>query len=243
MTGTAREVAAELRAVYRLESVTIPTHRRCIRRYQPAVFCTDEDHKWRRLIAEVRALTEAGRPVLIGTRSVESSEALSRELTAAGLEHRVLNARQDADEADLVADAGQPGTITVATNMAGRGTDIRLGPGVAEAGGLAVLLTEWHDARRIDRQLFGRCARQGDPGSCRAVVALSDSLFAEHAPLAQRALARLHRGRESLPSPWLALLRRRAQRRAERIHARTRRDTLRQDRQLDVTLGFAGNQI
>jgi preprotein translocase subunit SecA len=184
-----------------------------------------------------------GRPVLVGTRSVEASEILSRELARAGLAHRLLNARQDASEAEVVARAGQPGTITVATNMAGRGTDIHLGAGVAQAGGLHVILTEYHDAGRIDRQLFGRCARQGDPGSCVAIVALTDPLFREHAAVGSRLLKGVHPDARELPRVWLGPLKKNGQRHAERIHRRTRAHTLKHDQNLDDLLAFAGNRI
>jgi preprotein translocase subunit SecA len=153
----------------------------------------------------------------------------------------VLNARQDTDEAEVVAQAGQPGIVTVATNMAGRGTDIHLGPGVAESGGLHVVLTEYHDSPRIDRQLIGRCARQGDPGSAVAIVALDDSLFADHGAGMRAVL--LHIFPDGIPPFWIERLRRHAQKHAEAIHARTRRDTLKQDLSVDTMLAFAGNQI
>ena len=120
--------------------------------------------------------------MLVGTRSVRASEHLSRLLESEGLAHQVLNAVRHKEEAEIVAQAGQPGKITVATNMAGRGTDIKLGPGVADLGGLAVIASERHEAGRIDRQLFGRCARQGDPGTAQAIVSLEDELVARHAP-------------------------------------------------------------
>ncbi len=237
MTGTAREVAAELHAVYGLEVVAIPTNRPCVRRHLPDVCLADEEAKWRAVADTAACLRGNGVPVLIGTRSLEASEQLARVLKLWGLPHRVLNARQDAGEAEIVAEAGQPGTITVATNMAGRGTDIRLGEGVAEAGGLHVLLTEYHDSPRIDRQLIGRCARQGDPGCAQVFLALDDALFRQHGGWLLRVIARR-------PSPALiALLRRRCQRAAERIHGRERRDTLKHDRDLDNLLAFAGNQI
>lgn len=176
------------------------------------------------------------RPVLIGTRSVAASEQLSARLTAAGIPHQVLNARQDADEADLIAAAGQTGKVTVATNMAGRGTDIKLGSGVAAAGGLHVILTEFHEAGRIDRQLFGRCGRQGDPGTFQAVVALDDDLFRLYVPAWLRWLAHAFPAMPEL-AHWL---RRWAQARAERHHARIRRHTLEQDQHLDRWLAFTG---
>ncbi len=241
MTGTAKEVRSEIWAVYGLETVAIPTNRPCLRVTQPSRCCHDEAEKWRAVAREAARVSALGRPVLIGTRSVEASEKLALELEAAGLAHRVLNARQDADEAQVVAEAGQGGVITVATNMAGRGTDIHLGPGVAEKGGLHVILTEFHDSQRIDRQLVGRCARQGDPGSSVAIVALDDTLFREHGGALYKMLTRSHPA--GLSPFWLDRLRRRAQHGAEAIHARTRRDTLKQDRNLDNMLAFAGNQI
>jgi preprotein translocase subunit SecA len=241
MTGTAREVASEVHAVYGLEVVAIPTNRPCIRLREPDVCCQDESAKWQAVAEEAARLRARNVPLLIGTRSLEASEHLSLVLRKMELPHRVLNARQDAEEAEVVTEAGLPGMITVATNMAGRGTDIRLGSGVADAGGLHVILTEFHDSPRVDRQLIGRCARQGDPGCAVAIVALDDALFREHGGWLYQLLART-RG-HAIP-PWLlTLLRRRCQRAAENIHGRERRDTLKQDRDLDTLLAFAGNQI
>ncbi|MEP7300073.1 MAG: DEAD/DEAH box helicase [Caldimonas sp.] len=243
MTGTAREMAVELASVYRLRTVTIPTHRPSARRRLPDIVCVDEDHKWRAVAERVEQWHGEGRPVLIGTRSVDASERLSRVLAGYRLPHQVLNARQDAHEAEMVANAGQRGVITVATNMAGRGTDIELGPGIAQGGGLCVILTEYHESPRIDRQLFGRCARQGDPGTCVAIVAIDDSLFKQHGGTE---LAMLNQAR-SIPGAtleaWVARCRRNAQARAERMHARTRRDTLRRDRDLDKLMAFSGDPL
>ena len=136
--------------------------------------------KWEAVIAEIDAVHRTGRPILVGTGGIRESEHLSGLLTAIGLPHRLLNAVQQASEAQIIAEAGQMGRITVSTNMAGRGTDIRLGAGVAELGGLHVIATERFDARRIDRQLFGRCARQGDPGSAQAFISLEDELLQKH---------------------------------------------------------------
>ena len=176
MTGTAREMARELWSVYRLNVVSVPTNRP-LRRDALAdrVFATSEQ-KWKAIVVRVNELHQQGRPVLVGTRSVAASEHLSHLLNDEGLHHRVLNARQDQEEADIIARAGEPGRITVATNMAGRGTDIKLAEGVADAGGLHVLATERHEARRIDRQLFGRGGRQGDPGTYQSMVSLEDEL-------------------------------------------------------------------
>ncbi len=241
MTGTAHEVRREIWAVYALETITIPTNRPCIRTIAPTRCCAHALDKWRLVAQEVQRVRDAGRPVLIGSRSVEASEQLSAALTEAGITHRVLNARQDAGEADVIAQAGQPGTVTVATNMAGRGTDIHLGTDVAAHGGLHVVLTEFHDSPRIDRQLVGRCARQGDPGSAVAIVALDDAVLREHGGLLHLWLVR--RFPDGAPAFWVERLRHHVQRRAQAIHARTRRDTLRQDQNLDTMLAFAGNQI
>ncbi len=243
MTGTAREVAAELRATYRLDTVTVPTHRPSQRRNEGVVVCRDEAAKWQAVAAAVAAQVRRGRPVLVGTRSVEASERLSAVLGEHGIAHRILNARQDADEAEVVAAAGQPGAVTVATNMAGRGTDIRLAPGVAAQGGLLVVLTEFHDSPRIDRQLYGRCARQGDPGGTMTIVAADDALLKEAAGVAPL-LATLQPWRDrSAGRAVLHACRRLAQAGAERRHAATRRQTLKHDRNLDTQLAFAGSPL
>jgi len=241
MTGTAREVRREIWAVYALETIAIPTNRPCIRTMAPTRCCATEDDKWRMVAQEVQRVRQTGRAVLIGSRSVEASEHLSQALSHAGIEHRVLNARQDAGEAEVVTRAGLAGTVTVATNMAGRGTDIHLGEGVAGAGGLCVVLTEFHDSPRIDRQLIGRCARQGDPGSAVVIVALDDTVLREHGGQLHRLLQLLFPA--GPPAFWVERLRHHVQRRAQAIHARTRRDTLKQDQNLDTMLAFAGNQI
>ncbi len=176
MTGTAREVARELWSVYRLNIVTIPTDRPVRRKLLVNRVHGSADARWTDVLQSIDEIHQLGRPVLVGTRSVEASEHLSELLNAAQLPHVVLNARQNQDEAEIVAQAGGRGRITVATNMAGRGTDIRLAPGVVDLGGLHVIATERHDSRRIDRQLFGRCGRQGDPGSCQAIISLEDEL-------------------------------------------------------------------
>ena len=183
-----------------------------------------------------REAPAAGRPVLVGTRSVDASEHLAALLDQAGLPHRLLNARQDQDEAEIVARAGEPGCITVATNMAGRGTDIKLAPEVAEGGGLHVIATEFHDAGRIDRQLFGRCGRQGDPGSFEAILSLEDDLVKTFFPLAAERL----KDRDPVPERLGKSAFRVAQWRAERTHSRARRDLLDQDDYLGDVLAFAG---
>ncbi len=241
MTGTAREVASELWSVYRLKVVSIPTNRPSRRSPVADRMYSTAERKWREVVRCVRELHESGRPVLVGTRSVVASETLGRELSRAGLPHRVLNARQDQQEAEIIAQAGRPGRITVATNMAGRGTDIRLAPGVVALGGLHVLATERHEARRIDRQLFGRCGRQGDPGSFQVILALEDDLLRDlFGDWPQRLLKRWMNPDAPVPAWQAKLLVATAQRAAEGRHSRLRRDLLKLDENLGDTLAFSG---
>ena len=177
MTGTAETEAKELWDIYKLDVVTIPTNLPMVRKdHQDLVYKTKRE-KFKAVIEEIEVLRNAGRPALVGTTSVEVSELLSKMLQVKKIPHNVLNAKQHAREAQIVAEAGLPGAITIATNMAGRGTDIKLGPGVKEAGGLAIVGTERHDSRRVDRQLRGRAGRQGDPGTSQFYVALEDDLM------------------------------------------------------------------
>ena len=177
MTGTAETEAAELWSIYKLDVVNIPTNIPVIRKdHQDLVYKTKRE-KFKSVIDEIESLRNAGRPVLVGTTSVEVSELLSRMLTVKKIPHNVLNAKQHAREAQIVAEAGLAGAVTIATNMAGRGTDIKLGPGVKEAGGLAIIGTERHESRRVDRQLRGRAGRQGDPGTSQFYVSLEDDLM------------------------------------------------------------------
>ena len=177
MTGTAETEAKELWDIYKLDVVVIPTNRKITRQdEQDLVFKTARE-KYNTVIEDIMKLRDAGRPVLVGTTSVEISELLSRMLKMRGIEHNVLNAKQHQREAEIVAEAGQPSKVTLATNMAGRGTDIKLGVGVKESGGLAIIGTERHESRRVDRQLRGRAGRQGDPGSSQFYVSLEDQLM------------------------------------------------------------------
>ena len=177
MTGTAETEAGEFWNIYKLDVVVIPTNRPVQRiDYDDLVYKTARE-KYNAVINEIVKLNEAGRPVLVGTTSVEISELLSRMLKMRGIKHNVLNAKQHQREAEIVAEAGKRGTVTIATNMAGRGTDIKLTPEVREAGGLAILGTERHESRRVDRQLRGRAGRQGDPGSSQFFVSLEDNLM------------------------------------------------------------------
>jgi len=224
MTGTGQEIAAEMRSFFDLATVAVPPHRRSRRRFLGVRLCATAPAKYEAIVASTREMVARGRPVLIGTRTVAASEAVAASLTRAGIGHTVLNARQDADEAALVADAGRSGAVTVATNMAGRGTDIVPDAAARAAGGLHVILTEHHESRRVDRQLYGRSGRQGDPGSCEDIVARDDPLYLRFTPL----VSRLAQG---LPGPLAArLLRRAMQARAESQSAASRRQQFEAER-------------
>ena len=177
MTGTAITEAGEFWQIYKLDVVEIPTNTKAIRDDREDLVYRTVREKYNAVADEITKLTQAGRPVLVGTTSVDISELLSRMLKLRGIKHNVLNAKLHQKEADIVAEAGKSGTVTIATNMAGRGTDIKLGPGVKEAGGLAIVGTERHESRRVDRQLRGRAGRQGDPGSTQFFVSLEDNLM------------------------------------------------------------------
>jgi len=240
MSGTASEVAAEVKAVYGLRVARIPPNRPIRRTKIGSTLFKTADQKWAAVIESARHQQALGRPVLIGTRSVEDSELLSRQLTQAAIEHVVLNAHHDREEADIIANAGQRGRITVATNMAGRGTDIQLGAGVAMDGGLHVILTEFHESSRIDRQLIGRGGRQGDPSTFEEVASLDDELFKVYAPTLVRIIRTSCPDDEPLVSRfWARILRRSAQRAAEQLHHRMRKDTLRFQANLDKALAFS----
>jgi preprotein translocase subunit SecA len=177
MTGTAETEAGEFWQIYKLDVVVVPTHRKMVREDRHDLVYKTKREKYNAVADEILKLQELGRPVLVGTTSVEVSETLSRMLQLRKIKHNVLNAKQHQREADIVAEAGLPGNVTIATNMAGRGTDIKLGPGVREKGGLAIVGTERHESRRVDRQLRGRAGRQGDPGSSQFFVSLEDDLM------------------------------------------------------------------
>jgi preprotein translocase subunit SecA len=223
MTGTASTSARELSKIYKVQVVQIPTHRPPIRQRLATRTFGTEDDKFAAIVEEVQEMREVGRPVLIGTRSIDKSEKLSKMLGAGGVPHQVLNARHIAAEAEIVSLAGQSGRVTVSTNMAGRGTDVRLGPGVHEIGGMHVICTEMHDAARVDRQLIGRCGRQGDPGTYRQYLSLDDDiLIMGLGPKRAAKLAEMgERAGGSFDSK--SGLFRRAQRRIERRHFRDRK--------------------
>jgi preprotein translocase subunit SecA len=242
MTGTGAEVAGELGAVYGLPVVRLPTNLPGQRQLLPERVFATEDGKWDAIARRVKEIHESGRPVLLGTRSVAASERASAALRKLGLEHAVLNAKQDRAEADIIAAAGQRGRITIATNMAGRGTDIKLGEGVAGLGGLHVLLSERHDSKRIDRQLAGRCARQGDPGYFEAMLSVEDPMMSIVGDglrgVLAGAMARLQPAHaERLGSLALRL----AQRYAESTNSRARRALLKMDQRLTNLLAFSGS--
>jgi preprotein translocase subunit SecA len=241
MTGTAREVSRELWSVYRLPILKVPTNKPSRRKAEGQQIYPDKTTKWTAVVRRIRAMQLQERPVLVGTRSVADSEHLSELLHKEGLAHQVLNARQDANEARIVARVGEKGCITVATNMAGRGTDIPLGVGVIKAGGLHVIATERNEARRIDRQLYGRCGRQGDPGSYVSILSLDDEILRHHlSDFIRRILTRLLQ-KDTTASQCLGLLAMRlAQSAQEHQSLRMRRDLLKMDEQLGRLLAFSG---
>jgi preprotein translocase subunit SecA len=242
MTGTASEVAGELGAVYGLSTVRIPTNRPCKRITLPARVVRTETEKWAAVVERIGQAHGAGQPLLLGTRSVAASERASQLLHDAGLAHRVLNAKQDSEEADIVACAGERGRITIATNMAGRGTDIQLQEDARAAGGLHVILSERYDSKRIDRQLAGRCARQGDPGQVEYILSLEDSLMSMASRPTLRVLALLMDSLGlKLGARVGALAIGLAQKFVERAHTRTRKELLKSDQQTGKTLAFSGN--
>jgi preprotein translocase subunit SecA len=242
MTGTAREVSSELWSVYGLRAQRIPLHRPCRRSKRPTRIYALEREKWEAVIESINEMQSHGRPVLIGVGSVADSELLSRKLTETGISHRVLNARQDKEEAEIVAVAGEKRQVTVATNMAGRGTDIPLAEGVDELGGLHVISACCNDAKRIDRQLYGRCARQGDPGSYQFILSLEDELVQQNCPsMLIKFLLRLTLKKKHFLRPLNCYVARRAQRRVEKRHMELRKALLQHDRQTSRLLAFSGN--
>jgi preprotein translocase subunit SecA len=222
MTGTAASSARELRRIYRTPVIRVPTNQPPKRKQLPDRVYGSMERKFAAIVEEIKEVHAKGRPLLIGTRSIDKSEILSRMLTALGIEHQVLNANNVEQEAEIVAQAGGTGKVTVATNMAGRGTDVKLGPGVQALGGMHVICTELHDAARIDRQLIGRCGRQGDPGSYRQYLSLDDDILKSGLG-PKRALKLKSRGESVVGSvDKLAKLFRKAQRKVERKHFRDR---------------------
>ena len=241
MTGTAREAAGELWQVYGLPTIAIPPNKPCIRRQEPDRFFVDERNKWQAIIKEIDKVHKTGRPILVGTRSVLASERLGQWLVERGLEAKILNATRLREEAELIAMAGENGRITIATNMAGRGTDIKLGRGVAAMGGLHVIATERHESARVDRQLFGRAARQGDPGSAQAFVSAEDELPRKFLSKPARRIL-MEAWERNLPGKDMVARGafRVAQKKAQSLAFKQRRSILRSDLWLDEALSFTG---
>ena len=244
MTGTAKESAQELWDIYELPVVAIPENRVCQRIFLRNAVFSDLELKWKAIVEEITKVHASGRPILVGTRSVKASEELARRLDAANLAYQLLNAVRHKEESLIVALGGEKGQITIATNMAGRGTDIKLGIGVAEIGGLHVIAAECNESPRIDRQLFGRCARQGDPGSARLFVSLEDGLICRYVPsLARGFVRRLLKSRvpgSRILSEQITSL---AQSISQRMAYRRRRSVLRTDTWMDDSLSFARKEV
>ncbi len=231
MTGTIANSATELKKIYEVDIVRVPTNRPPQRKVLASEVYGNADLKWAAVVDEVDKMNQLGRPVLIGTRSIDQSEHLSKLLTEQKIEHKVLNARHTADEAEIVGAAGQRGAVTVATNMAGRGTDIKLGEGVHELGGMHVICTELHESARIDRQLIGRCGRQGDPGSYRLFLSLDDEIIEKaHGSEFANRLIKLGQKRKRR-FDWMARRFQMAQSRVERKSFQGRKLLLHQDKQ------------
>jgi len=240
MSGTLMPNFWELRKVYRMWVTKIPTNRPVLRVQSPDAVFPTERAKFEAIVKQIQEMSRVGRPVLVGTRSVDKSERLSAMLKEVGVEHQVLNARQDANEAQVVGMAGQESRVTVATNMAGRGTDIKLGPGVAKLGGLHVIGTDRHEAERVDRQLAGRAGRQGDPGSAQFFVSLEDQVLEGLGVAKQKSLDDL--GKSGASRPWSIYRRlfRKAQQKIERKHYRQRLDLMNYDKQRQEMLQDLG---
>ncbi|HMB95608.1 MAG TPA: hypothetical protein VKK61_06175 [Tepidisphaeraceae bacterium] len=228
MTGTAWESAGELWQIYQRPVVRIPTNKPCIRIHLPVRFFDTMEEKWNVVIERVCELNGIGVPVLVGTRSVLASQEVSKRLTAAGKMHRVLNATQTAQEASIVSEAGGRGKITVATNMAGRGTDIILGKGIAELGGLHVIATEPSGSQSVDRQLFGRAARQGDPGCAQMFGCVDDDVFLRHAAMIRHQWRRIGAQRLIKYAQW----------KSEHLARFNRKQVLKNDDWMDQAVPF-----
>jgi preprotein translocase subunit SecA len=244
MTGTAREASDEFWSIYKLPVVAIPPNRPCVRKHLPDQVFASANEKWSAIVAEIERVHATRQPILVGTRNVAASEELARQLRTRNLEVTVLNAIRHQDEAVIVAAAGHAGRITIATNMAGRGTDIRLDKGVHELGGLRVIATERHDSGRVDRQLFGRSARQGEPGAAQSFISLEDELFQRFLPApirnkVQQAVKSNLPAARALANGALRL----AQHTAQRSAYKQRASVLRLDDWMQEALSFAGSEI
>ena len=241
MTGTAKEAGVEVWHTYHLPVIRIPSNRPIIRRHLPDRMFHSIERKLDAIVADVESCHQAGQPVLVGTRNVATSQVLAKRLHSEGFKVNLLNALNDRKEAQIIATAGEPGAITIATNMAGRGTDVHLGEGVPEKGGLHVIATERHESGRIDRQLFGRSGRQGDPGSAIAYVSCEDELLNRFAP---KWLIRIFEWSMARGIPGAKLIGKfvswHVQRKAQRLAVVSRRSVMKMDTWLDEAVGFTG---
>ena len=241
MTGTANEVKGELLSVYNLPVVTVPTYKKKRRKSYPDRLNITETDKWEDIADRVAGLHRKGRPILVGTRSVAASEKVGRILSYRNLPFRILNAKQDREEADIISEAGKEGKITIATNMAGRGVDIKLEEKVVALEGLHVIITERHEAGRIDRQLAGRCARMGDPGSFEAILSLEDPILERSRAGIWKWMALYYPHKKSVL--WRYFLKKAlsgAQKKTERLHAKMRKNLLKEDERRGNMLSFSG---
>ena len=242
MTGTAREVRGELLNVYGLPVVAVPTYKKKKRKEYPGRLFAAEKDKWENVADRVEELHRQGRPVLVGTRSVAASEKAGKLLSERNIPFRILNAKQDKEEADIISEAGKEGKITIATNMAGRGVDIKLEEKVAAMDGLHVIITERHEAGRIDRQLAGRCARMGDPGSFEAILSLEDPLLDKGKGGLWKLAALSLPGKRSMLWRYVAgKALTSAQKKTERIHGGMRKNLLKEDERRGNMLSFSGH--
>lgn len=244
MTGTAREASEEFWQIYKLPVVRIPTNKPCIREQWPDRIFADENAKFEAIAQDVEEQHKTGRPILIGTRNVTTSERVASLLDQRGLSYHLLNATRLQEEANIIARAGEKNQITIATNMAGRGTDIKLGTGMAEIGGLHVIATERHESGRVDRQLFGRSGRQGDPGSAQAYVSFEDELLRRYLnPILLKQVSAMAKGHFPGWQPAAKGAFGIAQRNAQHIAYKQRTAVLKMDGWLDEALSFAGAPI
>jgi preprotein translocase subunit SecA len=239
MTGTAREASSEFWELYSLPLVRIPTHRPCIRQNNGALIFFNQKKKWATVAQEIKRMSLSGRPILVGTSSIHDSEQLSQILEGMQIKHHILNARNHAEESVIISQAGQVGAITVTTSMAGRGTDIKLSDRAKVLGGLYVMSTQLYHSKRIDRQLYGRCSRQGDPGSYITFIALDDEIFMEAFPLIRTCLKALC----FLPSTLLMPLINAVQKKAVKARRKQRAAVMKSDDWLEDALGFAGEDF
>jgi len=243
MTGTAREVKSELKHVYNLSVIIVPTHEPVIRKTLGHVIYLNSEEKYKAILNAVRTFYNKGNPVLLGTRSVEESEKISLLFSEQNIKHQILNARQNRQEAEKIAQAGESGFVTVATNMAGRGTDILLSDKARARGGLHVIIVDQNESVRVDRQLTGRCGRQGDPGSYQSIISLDDDIFTESYPAPLLKCLAMLSNRQSLIPTWLGTyLIYKAQHKLEKRQQAMRKQLLKQDRKREEMLSFTGGE-